>query len=591
LRLKDFLFSHHPDFRGGVKPMARNLRSSATLLSTVFAASLVAQPARSDDAPRKPGTPAERGSSKSKNEAPKELPSLNLLEGLRSGQLEVQAEGTGDGRMAISVTNRTRKALKVVLPPGLVASGASGQFGGMGGFGGGGMGGMGGGMGGMGGMGGGMMGGMGGGMMGGMGGGMMGGMGGGMGGGMMGGMGGGMGGMGGMSARTLPATMGMMMLGRLIMQLCGEKDSWDVTSLMSGMMGGMGGGMMGGMGGGMMGGMGGGMGGMGAGGGFRSIPPTGLPHATLRPNQTRELPTRLVSLVGPTPSGQVALPAKGEKLVLGDIEQLTSDSRVRAALLRIAEDKAPPTVAQLALWHLVNGLDWDVIGRLSQKWANGHELSLARDFVLRLPAISREKYGTVESGALYWELNNQRSRGDALSSDLRKLLDGRSLVGLTARSGIPAKPSAPSVAIRIRLDADVAQVQVTCSDANAQAWVSAGKFELSLKDDKSQALEPVAVADRLAESLLARLTDVKLLDGPKVKGKATYKIRIDNASPLILNGLALAGIDSHDARPSSIAGFCLPPHRSLTLPATPEMVERLGLKGGVKLIAADLSAL
>ena len=61
----------------------------------------------------------------------------------------------------------------------------------------------------------------------------------------------------------MPPTMGMMMLSRMIMYFCGDPDSWDMRSLMIGMMGGMGGGMMGGMGGGMMGGMGGGMGGMG----------------------------------------------------------------------------------------------------------------------------------------------------------------------------------------------------------------------------------------------------------------------------------------------------------------------------------------
>ena len=69
--------------------------------------------------------------------------------------------------------------------------------------------------------------------------------------------------------------MGMMMLARIIMYFCGDPDSWDMRSLMIGMMGGMG---MGGMGGGMMGGgMGGmGMGGMGGmmGGGMRSVPPT-----------------------------------------------------------------------------------------------------------------------------------------------------------------------------------------------------------------------------------------------------------------------------------------------------------------------------
>ena len=54
-------------------------------------------------------------------------------------------------------------------------------------------------------------------------------MGGGMGGG---GMGGGMMGMGGMgrAAGTMPPTMGMMMLSRMIMYFCGDPDSWDMRS-------------------------------------------------------------------------------------------------------------------------------------------------------------------------------------------------------------------------------------------------------------------------------------------------------------------------------------------------------------------------
>ena len=173
-------------------------------------------------------------------------PPTNLSTSLRQGDISVQAEGTGDGRMTLALTNRTKRPLRVVLPPGLIASGATGQMGGMravwavwavawvaewaavwaawavvwavawa------------------------VVAGMGGGMGGGMMGGGMGGMGGGMGGGMMGG-------------GTMPSSMGMMMLGRLIMSLVGDRDSWDSSSLMSGMMGGMGGGTMGG--GGMMGG-------------------------------------------------------------------------------------------------------------------------------------------------------------------------------------------------------------------------------------------------------------------------------------------------------------------------------------------------
>ena len=245
-----------------------------------------------DPASTKPrDTPSQVKTRESQPNADQKVREVSILDAAREGLVSVKAEGREDGRMTVSVTNRTSRPLRVVLPPGLIAQSATGQFGGMGGMGGG-MGGMGGGMGGM----GGGMGGMGGGMMGGG----MGGMGGGMG-------GGGMGGMGGMGRQsgTMPSMMGMMMLARMIMYFCGDPESWDMRSLMIGMMGGMGGGMMGGMGGGM-GGMGGGMGGMG--GGMRSVPPTDLPSALLDPGKTRNLPTRLVSITPPDPEAGLRLP-------------------------------------------------------------------------------------------------------------------------------------------------------------------------------------------------------------------------------------------------------------------------------------------
>jgi hypothetical protein len=522
-----------------------------------------------------------RTSADAAGEAP---PILSLLEGLRSGQLGVRAEGTGDGRMTITVNNQTKRTLRVVLPAGLVATGASGQFGGMGGFGGGmggGMGGMGGGMmGGGGGMGGGMMGG------GGMGGGMMGG------GGMGGGMGGTMGGRGMMrGGGTMPATMGMMMLGRLIMNLCGDKDSWDATSLYSSMMMGRGMGMMGGMGG-MMGGMGGMMGGMG--GGFRSVPPTSLPEATLRPNQTRHLPTRLVSLNGPGLNGRVVMPIEGEVLRLCDIDEVTNDSWVRAALRRIAEDKAPPSVAQLALWHVANGFGWDTIAQISRDWANAHELALARQFVAELreqPSPSRSQQR--ESGTIFWELTTRRPEADTLERKLKSALQSQQLLGLATRAGVPARPQGPALACRIRIDDQSGLVQLSTSDETGTAWKPVGKYRLDLTPNADGSLlTPSEVAEAVAEGLLSRFADIRLIEGKKIQGRPSYQIRIDNASPFILNGLALTGIKADPKTPPSVlAGFSVPPHKNLTVPASAELIERLSLKKGVKLFAADFSAL
>ena len=371
---------------------------------------------------------------------------IDLLEARNLGLVSVNAEGRGDGRMTISVTNRTRHALRVILPPGLVAQGATGQMGGMGGMGGG-MGGMGGGMGGMGGGMGGMMGGMGGGM---------------------GGRGGGMGGMGGMGrmSGTMPSMMGMMMLSRMIMYFCGDPESWDMRSLMIGMMGGMrggmGGGMMGGMGGGMMGGMGGGM---------RSVPPTGLPSSLLNPGQTRHLPTRLVVLTPPDPREGVKLPQKGESLQLGDIADINENAQVQKVLCRLSSHVASKSISRLVMWRLTSGLSWDRIEQLSASWANRHELTLAKDFVDRLDTLPEG-----ETGRLLFEVDGTDQASAVAALEVRTALRQKTVLGLVAEVGIPARPEGPAVTMRVRISADESRVLVQSSDGFATNWVSLGKF-------------------------------------------------------------------------------------------------------------------
>ena len=175
------------------------------------------------------------------------------------------------------------------------------------------------------------------------------------GGGLGGGGGGGIGG-GGQGAAVLPATLGMTILGRLIASLAGERDSWDLQSLTSGV-GGLGGGGGGGLGGGGLGG--GGLGGGGFGGGFRSVPPAAPASALVKPGQTRHLATPLVNLSGPSVEGALAMPRRGEPLAVLDIDALPGASpRLRTAVKRLAQEQAPQTVAQLILWNVRTGLDW-----------------------------------------------------------------------------------------------------------------------------------------------------------------------------------------------------------------------------------------
>ncbi len=170
------------------------------------------------------------------------------------------------------------------------------------------------------------------------------------------------------------------------------------------------------------------------------------------------------------------------------------------------------------------------------------------------------------------------------------------MLGLKTKAGVPDKPPGPALAIRVKVEGAKADVRLGSSDATGAEWTSIGSFEVKLNGEPA-APEATAraahLADAIAAGLVGRLVRAELSKPHHVNGKAIYKVRIANASPLVLNGLALAGPDEPEsgAAPSALAGLSLPPHCALTVPATGETVERLGLKRGVRVVAADLSGL
>jgi len=329
-------------------------------------------------------------------------------------------------------------------------------------------------------------------------------------------------------------------------------------------------------------------------GGFRSIPPTGPPSALLSPNQTRSLDTRLVSLNPPSPQGRAFSPAKGEALQLGDIADTPADPRTRAALKRLALTKAPQAVSQLVLWRLASGLDWPTLERVSKAWANPHEVALAKAFAAEVEATDGA-LPEAESGVLYAEVVASDPASEPLAAELRKQLKENLVLGLRPKLGVPATPAGPAVSCRVVLGGGEASVVVQSTEVKrGLSWTPMGKFTLALAKEDGAAWKAPEVVDQLAEGLLNRLVRTQVTKGAKVKNKFTYKVRIDNASPLILNGLALTGTaveKGKGPRVSALAGLNLTPQRSLSLPASAEIVESLGLTEGVRVVAADLSGL
>ena len=252
--------------------------------------------------------------------------------------------------------------------------------------------------------------------------------------------------------------------------------------------------------------------------------------------------------------------------------------------MRLRGPQADGTVAQLAPWDLVEGSQGDILAEASHGRATDAELASARSFVRRLRNAGG-KAATEDSGKLYVEVDGPAT--DALKVSLR----GQTLLGLKVETALPDRTDAPALAIRLRAEGTGLAASVSASTGDASGWRPAGKYTVKLNDAKGQARATVAVADDVALGLVGQVFKVKLVS-KRSQGKTAYAIRVENESPIVLDGLALSSTAEPAAgKVSSVLGLGLPPRKAMVIGISPKAVERLGLKGGVQVFAADLSAL
>jgi hypothetical protein len=329
--------------------------------------------------------------------------------------------------------------------------------------------------------------------------------------------------------------------------------------------------------------------------GFRSVPATDLPSAVLEPGQSRHLATRVVCLNGPPQGGRVTVPQEGEELELCDVSEVTGNEPLQKALRLLSAEKAPGSVAQMVFWRLA-GMDWPWIARLSKPWANTDEVMMARRFLDGL--IPRDVSAESETGVIYFEIHAKGPGTEALAAELRSALKGSRVLGLRVELGVPENPDGPSIACRVDLHAadahPTAVSRVWVTEPSGRKWTDSGSFTLPYEAVSEAKGSAEAWADGLCGGLVERLVHVRLAKDltrdERGRNVMNFRVRIDNASPLVLHGLTIVGTKA-DATPATLVGVSVAPRRSLVVPATKEAVDRLGLKSGVRAYAADLSGL
>ena len=135
------------------------------------------------------------------------------------------------------------------------------------------------------------------------------------------------------------------------------------------------------------------------------------------------------------------------------------------------------------------------------------------------------------------------------------------------------------------------QVSINASDARSGRWEPVGRFKLpEIKGGQDR--KPAELAEAIAGGVLGRLVQVELIKGTNANGnRGPDRIRITNASPLILHGLMLGGSQPEPTDAPALRGLALAPRRTTTVTVTPQAVQRLGLRNGLHPTAADLGGL
>ena len=315
--------------------------------------------------------------------------------------------------------------------------------------------------------------------------------------------------------------------------------------------------------------------------GFQSVAPDaaeGDKAAVIVPvGQTVDFPIPAVCLNfgAPTPTAK-------NRFRLVDVDDYSTDARVRKSLRALATYGTSLGTAQAAMWHVCNGLSFDELLAKGEQVTNAYEVALAARFVR-----------AIESGTDLNDLATARVfvtiAGDAATAKdaarLAREIDGLRILGLpvrvVARGEVP-QASAPVIHLGVSLaasDADKVRGKVVVQAGegiDSISWTTLGTARL---DD-------LTAGDRLDAATLARAIDgsvaatfVTSKVARRSAGGTTLEIR--NRLPFTVAAVTLKAGSSTNSPLVDVAGVGVGPGRTgqATIPAAMGTIDRVVLNG------------
>jgi hypothetical protein len=278
-------------------------------------------------------------------------------------------------------------------------------------------------------------------------------------------------------------------------------------------------------------------------------------------------------------------PSPRDTFTLMDVEDYSTDPRVRKSLRSLALLGTSQGIAQAVMWRVCNNLSFETMGARAGKIMNEYEIALAARFVEVLDASTESELvdpASLTEGRVFLRIQGE----GALARDAKRLNDqfeSLHLLGLPVRvldsDELPSAP-APSLLVKVVLtDTKIGETRGRvgvsyCSQAGQ--WLPLGTN--SFEDGSSLAVLDGATLSRgLDRAIAAAFVTVK----PAHRSTGSTTLKVVNRLPFTLAALTVKAGNSAGAPTVPFEGIGVGPARSALLPiqAATASVDRVELNG------------
>jgi len=317
------------------------------------------------------------------------------------------------------------------------------------------------------------------------------------------------------------------------------------------------------------------------GSGLRSVAVTGTPEPSVAVPVGESVD---VSVPAVCLNYGVDTPSPRDVFSLVDVDEYTSDVRVRKALRSLALLGTSQGVAQASMWRICNDVPFEKIAATDAKSVNEHELALAARFVDAVDASDSDLVdpSALAEGRVYVQIVAE----GPFAADAKRLngkLDGLRLFGLPIRAVDGEQPpTVDAPALFVKLTVATSEIGETRGRVNvgyssgADDWRPMGKA--TFRDHSSLALLD---SQSLVQNLEAELVRTFVTVAPAKRTATSTTVRVENHLPFTLAAVRLRAGTSPGAPSVPFAAVGIGPARSalLSIQAGQAVVESADLNG------------